>query len=222
MRTPVIRLIDLGLADDFGRSMGFAQSLLGSINVSGIRSDVEYLRTSDPNLVAHALTVPARLIHIMSHGETSWEDGSPGFSGTTESGDRGVFLGLDDLASYLQGRGEGIEATALFADACDSAQAKFTNALRASLERPLVYIGATRRVDWHECTTFGSIFYGSMLRAKGRGTDGYDWMLDAAQRSVRAYVEAVHGRCPFKVVELKPSRAAAGAFAKAKRQAGVV
>lgn len=219
MKTPVIRLIDLGLDDSFGRSMTFAQSLLGSINVSGIRSDVEYLRTSDASLIAHALTIPARLIHIMSHGGTC-DHGDPGFGGTNDTGEKSVFLGLHDLASYLQIAGEGIEATALFADACDSGQQKFTSALRGSIESPIVYIGATRRVDWHECSTFDSILYGSMLRAKGKGTEAHDWTLDAAVRSVSAYATAVDGPCPFKAVELTPDREARRAFQEARRGQG--
>ena len=210
----------LGAHDKFGRSMTFAQSLLGSINVSGIRSDVVYLRTSDPSLIARSPTIPARLIHIMSHGGTC-DHGDPGFGGTNDTGERSVFLGLHDLASYLQIAGEGIEATALFADACDSGQQKFTTALRGSIESPLVYIGATRRVDWHECSTFDSILYGSMLRAKGKGTDAHDWMLDSARRSVDAYTTAVDGPCAFKVIELTPDRGARRAFQEARPAKGL-
>ncbi|MDA8039852.1 MAG: hypothetical protein M0Z69_11985 [Actinomycetota bacterium] len=213
MRTPVIRLVDLGLDDGFARSMGFTQSLLASINVSGIRSEVEYLRTSDPMLVAHALTVPARLIHIMCHGGYC-DHGEPGFGGTNATGEHAVWLSLHDLADYLQRDGRGIQATAVFADACDSAQHRFTDALRGAVTTRITYIGASRQVDWHECSTFDSILYGSMLRAKGKGTEAHEWMFDAAIRSVNAYEEAVDGTCPFRVVEVVPNRQAFRAFGR--------
>jgi hypothetical protein len=230
MRIPVIRLIDLGFDQDFGKSMSFAQSLLTSMNVAATwtddresprpLTDIEYMRSSDWALVAHALTVPARLVHIMGHGGVCVH-GAPGFGGADETGEHGLWMDLDELSGYLQERGEGIEATAVFADACGSAQGKFLRALRDSLEREIVYIGATRKVDWRECTTFDSILYGSMLRARGRGVDAVDWMYDAAERSIRGYEEAAAGACPFKVVVLDPSRSAENAFAEAWEGEGI-
>lgn len=211
MTIPIVRLIDLGLDDKFGTAMSFAEALVSSINVSGIRADVEYLRSVDASLVVHAMTVPAQLIHIMGHGGTC-QHGAPALSGRTESGDRGVVIDLEHLASHLQSHHKGISATALFADACGSAQASFVDALRETLESPIVYIGATRAVDWHECTTFDAILYGSMLSAKGKDTDLLSWMYDAAVRSVEAYRSAVAGPCPFVVTQLNPSRRAQDAF----------
>lgn len=102
MKLPIIRLIDLGYDDGFGKSMTFAQSLIESINVSGARADVEYVRTTDMALVAHALTVPARLIHIMGHGMKGPTDVA--FGGTDGHGyaDPVKTLSLTDLGLYLQ------------------------------------------------------------------------------------------------------------------------
>lgn len=221
MKAPIIRLVDLGFDDGFGKAMSFARSMLESINVSGQRADIEYIRTSDLGLVARSLTVPARMIHIMAHGIADLD--TPAFGATDAEGDvdPNRTLGLDTLAAYLQSYGEGIEATAVFADCCGSAQAKFTKALRDSLETDIVYIGATRSVDWHECTMFDSILYGSLLRKKGAGWDAADWVWNAAQMSIGAYEEAVDGPCPFKVVELSPSRVARVAFADAVRGRGL-
>ena len=218
MRTPVIRLIDLGYDDGFGKAMTFAQSLLSSINVSGPRADIEYIRTSDWKLVARAFAVPARLIHVMSHGYTT-DDNEPAFGAVDEDGDidSARAIRLREIAAYLQRGGEGIEANGVFADCCGSAQERFKAALRDSLETEIVYIGASRSVDWHECTTFASILYGSLLRAKGRGFDALDWVYTSAEMSVDAYSVAVDGRCPFKVTTLAPSRSAKKAFANAKR-----
>jgi hypothetical protein len=121
MRLPVVGLIDLGFDDDFGKAMTFAQSLLSSINVSGHRAEVEYIRTTDLPLVARSLTVPVRMIHVMSHGLTTVDDGA-GFGCVTDEGDVATLLSLSDLAGFLQAHGEGIEATAVFADSCGSAQ----------------------------------------------------------------------------------------------------
>jgi hypothetical protein len=208
---PTVRLIDLGLDDRFGTAMSFAEALISSINVSGIRADVEYLRTADASLVVHALTVPAQLIHIMGHGGTC-QHGAPALSGQSDSGDRAVVIDLDHLAKHLQAHHRGISATAVFADACCSAQHSFGDALRETLESPIVYIGATRDVDWHECTTFDAILYGSMLNKKGKDSDQLGWMYDAAMRSVEAYMAAVAGPCPFLVAQLSPSRRAQEAF----------
>lgn len=222
MKVPIIRLIDLGYDEGFGKSMGFAQSLIESINVSGTRADVEYLRTVDMSLVTHALTVPARLIHIMAHGIK--DPSTLAFGGANSQGyaDPDRMLYLDDLAEYLQDAGEGIEATAVFADCCDSAQQRFVRALRNSLEDDIVYIGAPRRVDWHECTTFDSILYGSLLRKRGVGWDARDWVRNAACFSIKAYEDAVQGKCPFKVQELSPSRSALKAFADAMPGRGLL
>lgn len=191
--------------------MAFAEALISSINVSGIRADVEYLRSADASLVVHALTVPAQLIHIMGHGGTC-QHGAPALSGRTESGERKLVIDLDHLAEHLQAHHKGISATALFADACSSAQHAFADALQETLERPIVYIGATRSVDWHECTTFDAILYGSMLSTKGYGTDQLSWIHEAATRSVAAYSSAVAGPCPFTVTELDPTPGADAAF----------
>jgi hypothetical protein len=223
VKPPVIRLIDLGYDDKFGKSMSFAETLLGSINVSGLRAEVEFIRTQDMPIVARSLAVPARLIHIMGHGISDPDDPAFGSGGEDEDGNEveGPSLSLRYLADYLQSEGEGIEATAVFADCCGSAQQRFKTALRDSLETEVVYIGATRMVDWHECTTFGSILYGSLLRRKGKGFEVQKWVLDSANMSIEAYSKAVDGSCPFKATVLKPSRSAQLAFRNARRGRGL-
>ena len=208
---PTVRLIDLGLDDQFGTAMAFAEALISSINVSGIRADVEYLRSTDAALVVHALTVPAQMIHVMGHGGTC-QHGAPALSGHTQSGDRHLVIDLDHLADHLQAHHKGISATAVFADACSSAEHSFADALRETIEHPIVYIGATRSVDWHECTTFDAILYGSMLSTAGYDLDQLSWIHAAATRSVVAYSAAVAGPCPFAVTQLEPTPGAEAAF----------
>ncbi len=155
----------------------------------------------------------------MAHG--MYSEAEPGFVGITPDGVTN-FLGLDALSGYLQDEGEGIEASAIFADCCGSAQERFRAALRDSLKHRVVFIGATRQVDWHECTTFASIFYGSVLRARGKGVSPQAWVLDSAERSIEAYKTAVDGACPFAVRELAPTRRAKAAFANVRRGRGLI
>jgi hypothetical protein len=216
MRPPVIRLLDLGLSDDFLKSMTFAQSLLSSLTVGGTREDVEYMHIRNLFLAARAMTLPARLIHVMAHGATN-TSGQAGF----QSDDGHYFFGLEDLAAYLRKEGEGIEADGLFADACDTADDAFTEALRDCLEGECTYVGATRTIDWRESTTFASILYGSLLSRTGPGATGPDWVKSCADRAIKAYEDAVGGPCPFTTTLLRPSRAASAAFRHGTRGSGL-
>lgn len=216
MRPPVIRLLDLGLSDDFLKSMTFAQSLISSLTVGGIHEDVEYMHIRNLFLAARAMTLPARLIHVMAHGTTS-KSGQAGF----ESDDHHYFFGLEDLASYLREQGEGIEADGVFADACGTAEEAFLHGIRDSLEGECTYIGATRTIDWRESTTFASILYGSLLSWSGPGTSGPTWVATCAGRAIRAYEEAVGGPCPFKATVLRPSHEATKAFRRSGHGTGL-
>ncbi|HVT64465.1 MAG TPA: hypothetical protein VHD81_04885 [Mycobacteriales bacterium] len=216
VRPPVIRLLDLGLSDDFLKSMTFAQSLLSSLTVGSAPEDVEYMHVRNLFLAARAMTLPARLIHVMAHGTTS-KSGQAGF----ESDDHHYFFGLEDLATYLREQGEGIEADGIFADACGTADEAFIEGIRDALEGECTYIGATRTIDWRESTTFASILYGSLLSWTGPGTSGPDWVETCAGRAIRAYAEAVGGPCPFTTTVLRPSHQASGAFRKSTRGAGL-
>ena len=216
MRPPVIRLLDLGLSDDFLKSMTFAQSLLSSLTVGGSNEDVEYMHIRNLFLAARAMTLPARLIHVLGHGVTNTA-GQPGF----RSDDSHYFFGLEDLATYLRKEGQGIEADGVFADACGTAQDAFIDAIRDCLEGECTYIGASREIDWRESTTFGSILYGSLLSWTGPGTAGPTWVKACADRAIRAYTEAVGGPCPFTTTVLRPSHQAAEAFKNSSRDTGL-
>jgi hypothetical protein len=216
MNVPVVRLIDIGHGDGFSKSMTFAQSLLASLNVGKVHADVEYLRVTNLNLAARAMTQPARLVHLMAHGVKDLE-GQPGF----ESDDARLFFGLGDVAAYLHSEGQGIEADGIFADACDSGQRRFARSLQDCLESECTYIGATREVDWREATTFASILYGALLSGTGWGESGPSWVKECADRSILAYRDTVNGRCPFEAKVLGPSRSALAAFASGKRGRGL-
>jgi len=216
VRPPVIRLLDLGLSDDFLKSMTFAQSLLSSLTVGGTQEDVEYMHIRNLFLSARAMTLPARLIHVMGHGATN-TSGQAGF----ESDDSHYFFGLADLATYLREQGQGVEADGVFADACGSAQEAFTSALEDCLEGECTYIGATREIDWRESTTFASILYGSLLSWTGPGTTGPTWVATCASRAIKAYEAAVDGPCPFSTKILRPSKKARAAFRHSERGAGL-
>jgi hypothetical protein len=216
MKPQVIRLVDLGLSDDFLKSMTFAQSLLASLNVGQERADVEYIHLGSLNIAARAMTIPARLIHVMAHGVSN-EYGQAGF----ESDDDSLFFGLGDLARYLEVRGEGIEADGILADACGTAKERFLNSLPDCLERECTYIGTTRTIDWREATTFASILYGAMLSGTGHGKTGPDWVKVCADRSIAAYEIAVNGPCPYTTTQLQPSERARAAFKNSKRNQGL-
>lgn len=215
MHPQVIRLVDLGLSDDFLKSMTFAQSLLTSLNVGQERADVEYIHVGNLNLAARAMTVPARLIHVMAHGVNEY--GQAGF----ESDDDKLFFGIGDLATYLQDKGEGIEADGILGDACGTAHERFLKTLPDCLERECTYIGTTRDIDWREATTFASILYGALLSGTGRGKTGPEWVKVCADRSIKAYELAVDGPCPYKTTQLQPSERAREAFKESHRNQGL-
>jgi hypothetical protein len=71
-----------------------------------------------------------------------------------------------------------------------------------------VYIGATRRVDWHEAT----LLYSAYLKRKGRGLDRLDRGEAAAVNAIAGYRVATGSACPFKCTRFQPSRQARQSF----------
>lgn len=209
MRPARVRLIDLGIDEDFDASTIFAQSLVRSLLARDERSpaaEVELIRSRDPWVVRTALQAEAALIHLMAHGDKAADE--VGLWG--EDGESGV--ALPDLAEQFAGEGWGIRTGTLFLDCCSSAHGRFIEAVRHCIEEPLAYIGATRAIDWRESTTFTSAFYGAYLKDRGRGFTALERGTNAAERAIAGYKAIVAGLCPYKVTELRPSRKAKRAF----------
>lgn len=205
MRPARIRLVDLGFDRDFDSSRAFAQSLIQSlVTRAGDNpvAEVEFIRTRDFLTVKTALQSPAAVIHLVAHNLAKLDD--VGFW----SDDEETAVSIIDLADDFAEDGHGIEAGVVFADACATAQGRFVRAIRDCIEGPITYIGATRAVDWRESTTFASAFYGAFFRDRGKGLTSAQRGYTAAQRASKGYEAIVAGRCPFKVVELEPSRQA--------------
>ncbi len=206
MKPARVRLIDIGIDDDFDVSMSFAQSMIRALGTNNGGStpiaEVEFIRTREVSTTMSALQAPASVIHVMAHGETD-----PDHLGFW-SHDEATNVSLTDVAERFHEEGEGIEAALVFADCCSSAQGRFVKAIRDCIETPLVYIGASRSIGWHESTTFASAFYGAYFRNRGRGVSALQRGLTAAQQAIEGYRLIVDGPCPFKALELQPSRAA--------------
>jgi hypothetical protein len=211
MRPARVRLVDFGFERDFDAMIAFAQSLIQSLGTRAgdiATAEVEFIRTRDYATVATAFQSPAHVLHITSHGDNGPDD--LGFW----SDDEESVLYLSDLAENFVDDGEGIEASVMLADCCGSAQGRFVKAIRDCIERPIVYIGAKRSVNWHESTTFASAFYAAYFRDKGRGLTPTARGLRAANRALAGYEQIVAGSCPFAVSELVPSRRANRSFAR--------
>ena len=202
MRPARVRLIDLGLDRDFDTSMAFAQSLIQSLVTRAADKsvcEVEFIRTRDFYTVAAALQHPAHVIHLIAHGDNSPDD--VGFW----SDDERSGVALTDLAEQFVADGEGIEASVIYADCCNSTRGRFVRAIRDCIELPVTYIGARRTVSWHESTTFAAAFYGAYFRDRGRGINLAERGMRAATRAVTGYEAIVAGPCPFQVATLDPS-----------------
>lgn len=199
MRPARVRLIDLGLDDDFATSMGFAQSTIRSLTVTSPDSlpaaDVEYLRTRDWWTVTTALQAQAEIIHVLAHGSNAEDE--VGFWGA-DSED----FSLADMAEQFHADDWYINCAVLFADCCTSAQSRFIKGITQCLQQETLYIGATRQVNWHEGTTFASAFYASYFKDKGKGVDPVTRAEQAAQRAVDGYEAIVGGPCPYRARRL--------------------
>src|SRR5438067_2337998 len=73
VRPALIRLVDIGLHDDFTVSMSFAQSLIESMGAraEALPAQVEYIRTRDQPTIRWSLSAPAHVLHVMAHGMSS-------------------------------------------------------------------------------------------------------------------------------------------------------
>lgn len=215
MRPAVVRILDIGVADNFDAAGSFARSVIDSLTWHRYRdqdnswvpwesppAEVEFIRSRSWGVLANALASPATVLHLLAHGHTAPEQ--IGF--WSDDGSSGIKLG--DLADALDDAGESIQASVIYADCCSTATGRFVRAIRDCIGADTVYIGASRSVDWQECTLFGSLFYGSYFKDKGKGLDPVQRGSAAAARAIDGYQAAVAGACPFKASVLRPSRRA--------------
>ncbi len=200
MRPRVVRLVDVGLNDNFDASMSFVQATLRNINAGADSPivEVEFVRTRDPMTVTMAFTAPAAVLHVMAHGDI---DGLPTFW----SDDFRTSYSLRQLASDVVPPARGMQTSTIFADGCRTATAVWRNAFSDCLQRPVTYIGTTAGVGWHEGTVFGAMFYGVLFRNKGTGVHPADAALQAATAAADAYSDLLGKKCPYKAVTLEPS-----------------
>ncbi len=203
MRNRRISLLDIGLDQGFDASMTFAQATVQNINAGHDEpiADIDFVRSSDPHVVMTAFTATCDVLHVMAHGDASEE---PVFS----SSDGSLEIGLGDLGAWCAERKYGIGAGAIIADGCRTGTGVWQRAVRDCLQGPVVYIGTSSIIGWHESTVFCSAFYGSLFRRKGRGQTPQQQATDAADRANKAYAVLTGKSSPFKVSVLRPSRTA--------------
>jgi hypothetical protein len=203
MRNRRVNLLDIGLDQSFDASMAFVQSTLQSINAGWTDPIVyiDFVRSRDPDTVLAAFTAPCDVLHVMAHGD---HGETPAFT----SSDAKTAIALDQLGDYVAERGHGINASTVIADGCKTGIGIWQKALRDCLHGPIVYIGTSALVGWHESTVFCSAFYGALFRNKGKGLTPADQSLDAAGRAIEAYTAITDRTCPYKVMVLDPSRRA--------------
>lgn len=203
MRGRRVNLLDLGLDANFDASMSFIQSTLQNINAgySDPIVDIGFVRSRDLDVVEVSFTAPCSVLHVMAH---SGKVAEPFFA----SDDQRLVVSIPALAERCQDRGVGIQAAAVIADGCGTGTGAWQTAIRDCLQGPITYIGTTALIGWHESTVFCSAFYGALFRNKGRGSTPSAQAADAAERAVGAFEQLTGRKCPYKVVELKPSRQA--------------
>jgi hypothetical protein len=209
MRPSGVQLVDLGLDWSFDQSIAFVHSLIQSINVDWEHpaAEVQFIRTRDLDTVAAALAAANDITHVMAHSIKE-EDGEVAFV----SDDGQTQMGLTDLARSLQDRRSPLASDVLFADCCDSAGTVFRRAVREIIGQPILYLAAKGAIDWHDSTTFGSLFYAAYFRRKGKGVDPLTRAEDAAKRAVASYGQLLERQSPYTHVRLTPSRQATRAF----------
>jgi hypothetical protein len=208
MKNRRIGLLDIGLDAGFDASMMFVQSVIQNINAGFDEpiADVDFVRSRDPYVVSAAMTSPCDVLHVMAHGD-HLED--PNFS----SSDGKTTLSLSGLNVWCQENNQpGISAGAVLADGCKTGIGVWQSAIRNLLQGPVTYIGTSTQVNWHDGTVFCSAFYGSLFRNKGQGFTPAEQAKDAAGRAIKAYTILTGRRCPYKIMELTPSRTAMRAF----------
>lgn len=211
MRPARVRLVDLGVHEDFTTAMSFAQSTIQSLVARRAPerpyAEVEFIRTRDWDTVVQALQSEAAVVHIVGHGSNAAD--SLGFW----SDDEHSTWSLVDIAKHLQETQYPIDTGVLFADCCDTGKQRFAAVVRDCIAHDTLYIGATKSVNWHESTAFAAAFYASYFKDKGRGLDPVARGVAAADRAINGYAATVGGRCPFTAGVLRPSRRARKAFA---------
>lgn len=203
MRNRQISLLDIGLTNSFDASMGFTQSLISNVN-AGNRdpvADVNFVRSRDVSVVAHAFTAACDVLHVMAHGDAETNPRFVSEDGQTE-------VTMADLGAHCAESHLGIGAAAIIADGCKTGTGVWQRAVRDCLRGPVTYIGTSSAIGWHESTVFSGAFYGSLFRRKGKGATPQEQVLDAADRANQAYTLLVGKPSPYKVVQLQPSRVA--------------
>lgn len=211
-RQTKIRVVDLGGHRDFQTSAAFLESTVDALTARRRRegvpplADVEVVRSRDRWIVQVALDQPTVVLHVLAHGVRT--GGRAAFTDDDEQ----VAVHLDWLQEQFEHNRSGIEATVLFADACDTATPAFMKVVRDLIQQPTVYVGAKKRITWWQSTTFASAFYAAFFESTGHGVDPIERGRSAAGRAVRGYRTLVGGDCPYEVKTLRPSAWASNAY----------
>jgi hypothetical protein len=203
LRNRRISLLDIGLDQGFDTSMGFVQSVIQNINAGYDEpiADVDFVRSRDPRVVQSAFTASCDVLHVMAHGDSETDP-------TFVSSDGKLEVSLADLGERCADTGLGLGASAVIADGCRTGTGVWQGAVRDCLRGPVVYVGTSAMIGWHESTVYCSAFYGSLFRSKGKGSTLGEQAADAAGRAARAYEILTGRKCPYRVIELHPSRTA--------------
>lgn len=203
MKNRQISLVDLGLDNAFGASMAFVEAVIRNINVgfSDPVAEVSFVRTRDFRVITDSVLSKVHVLHVMAHGDHAK---GPTFS----SSDDRTHFSLELLRDLVEATGDGINAYTVIADACSTGTGVWQRVIRDCLEHDICYIGTNRAITWHDSTVFCSAFYAALLRNKGKGKTPIEQAMDACQRAIAAYEQVTDKTCPFKAVELNPSRAA--------------
>lgn len=209
MRNRRIGLIDLGLDAAFDASMRFVQSTIENINAGyghdSPIADVDFVRTRSLETVAIAFTAPVDVLHVMAHGDATYE---PTFTST----DGKTQLSMGAFGEWCADSGYGVSSGAVLADGCRTATGAWQKAVRDCLQGPITYIGTSAYVGWHDGTVFASAFYSALFRNKGKGATPSQQAEDAANRAMQAFSLLTGRPCPYRVLTLEPSRRARKAF----------
>ena len=219
MRPNRIRLIDLGIDPAFTRGFEQLMASIESINIDHVQyvdddgedqaasktaiAEIEAVRSRNFDILDHALTAEALVVHINAHG-----DSSDPYSGLVlSSGD-----GDTEYEISMEGLEWPIVCDGLILDACRTNTDKVRRQLRHTLIDDLAFIGTTRNVGWHDGVVWSSAFYGALLRRKGAGLDPVKRIVDAADRANRAFKEVTDRKSPYRCDVLEPSARALKTF----------
>jgi hypothetical protein len=208
VRRKRISLLDIGLDSNFDAAMAFVQSTLENINIDHDEpvAEIDFVRSRDPDTVLTAFTASCDVLHVTAHGDHSV---APTFS----SSDGKTMISIEELGERAADLGRGISTGAILADGCKTGTGAWQKAVRDCLQGEVTYIGTSAQIGWRESTVFCSAFYGALFRNKGKGVSPAEHAQDAAKRAQEAYVLLTDRNCPYKVITLRPSRWAKGAFA---------